>query len=103
MVFSVNPTQDKTQAKFKSVAIQQKGGGSSVSTPAATPTEGEANASSSAATPAGSETVTPGKGTLGSDGSCTCAVSCGSNAFPVAAQGIGAFGGLPGEFSFFFS
>ncbi|KAK7424307.1 hypothetical protein QQX98_000575 [Neonectria punicea] len=101
MVFSINPTEDKTQAMFQALAIEQKGEGAEtpITDPAATPGEAEAPPAASttvASAPEGTEAVTPGQGTIGSDGSCVCHVSCSANSFPVEAQGIGAFGGQPG-------
>ena len=38
-----------------------------------------------------------GVGTLDGEGNCQCVVSCQFNGnFPVAAQGAGSFGGMPG-------
>ena len=120
MTFSINPTAEKTQAMFQAMAIAQKGAGAGT---AITGNGGAANGSEAAAPAAtasttsllplgGSSTttaavagatngVTTGSGTTLADGSCVCAVQCGSigtGAFPaVAAQGVGAFGGMPGE------
>ncbi|KAM3515618.1 hypothetical protein MY11210_000796 [Beauveria gryllotalpidicola] len=156
MVFSINPTAEKTQALFQSMAIAQNGTGEATpitggtGNPGAAPappppanTE-EPNASTSsepgmveptsseggiaeptsseggiveptssepAGEPIASETpsspaaggegegsggATPGQGTVGPDGSCTCAVACNAGGFPAAAQGAGAFGGFAG-------
>ncbi|KAJ0124897.1 serine-threonine rich protein [Diaporthe amygdali] len=113
MTFSINPTAAKTQAMFQSMAIAQNGTG------AATPiTGGSAPPANSAAPPnatgggaaaapaeggsagaaAGGSATTPtmGQGTI-QNGACVCAVSCSVGSFPAAqAQGLGAFGGLPG-------
>lgn len=114
MVFSINPTAEKTQAMFQSLAIQQNGTGegtpitggnaggnppppaqSSEAPPAqnteAPPAQGEQPP------PAGSPEATPGQGTIGADGSCTCVVSCNAGGFPANAQGIGATGGFGGK------
>lgn len=119
MTFSINPTAEKTQAMFQAMAIAQKGAGAGT---AITGNGGAANGSEAAAPAAtesttsllplgGSSTttaavagatngVTTGSGTTLADGSCSCFVQCGSigaGAFPaVAAQGVGAFGGMPG-------
>ncbi|KPM45741.1 hypothetical protein AK830_g738 [Neonectria ditissima] len=102
MVFSINPTADKTQAMFQALAIKQKGEGAEtpITDPAATPGQGEAEAPAASTTvasaPEGTQALTPGEGTLGSDGSCVCIVSCAAGSFPAEAQGLGAFGGQPG-------
>ncbi|KAJ4124323.1 hypothetical protein NW754_000024 [Fusarium falciforme] len=105
MVFSINPTAEKTQAKFKELAIQQKGKGAQTPITGGKPSEQPAAEKPAAEKPAATETASapentgyvPGKGQLGSDGSCTCVVSCSAGSFPAAnAQGIGAFGGMAG-------
>ncbi|OAA66467.1 Cupredoxin [Niveomyces insectorum RCEF 264] len=64
-------------------------GGGSVS---ATGTAGSVGGST------GGNGVVTGLGTVNSDGSCSCAVQCASGSFPaVQAQGLGAFGGMPGS------
>lgn len=113
MTFSVNPTADKTQAMFQAMAIQQNGkgkgtgivGGDAGAPPAEgdkpappPPAEGE-NKGGDAGTPPpaeGSSGATPGQGTVGPDGSCSCVVQCAPGSFPVNAQGVGSFGGLGG-------
>lgn len=122
MVFSINPTAEKTQAMFQQMAIAQKGDGSATpitggdggsaespaappaetpaETPAAPPAEApaEAPAETPAETPAaGGDAMTPGTGTLLGDGSCSCVVACAAGSFPALdAQGLGAFGGVAG-------
>ncbi|KAI1863950.1 uncharacterized protein JN550_009229 [Neoarthrinium moseri] len=104
MTLSINPTAEKTQAMFQAMAIAQKGTGTgsaitgngtaaAPAPPAAAPAAG-----SSAAPAAGAGTIQQGMGTLTPGaGQCVCAVSCGAGAFPaVQAQGLGAFGGIPG-------
>ncbi|OBS25734.1 hypothetical protein FPOA_06269 [Fusarium poae] len=108
MVFSVNPTAEKTHAMFKEMAIQQKGDGklapiqggepappaeSKPAAPAAPPAAPPAEA---APAPPEATGVVPGKGTVAPDGSCVCHVSCAAGAFPAAAQGINSFGGMAG-------
>ncbi|KAI0453168.1 Cupredoxin [Xylaria acuta] len=109
MVFSINPTAEKSQSIFQAMAIQQKGqgAGSAITGNATT----SAVASDVAATGAASATEVAGGATqTGSaggaiqtgtgqlvDGACVCAVTCGAGSFPaVNAQGIGNFGGVPG-------
>ncbi|KAH6897434.1 hypothetical protein B0T10DRAFT_186235 [Thelonectria olida] len=104
MTFSINPTEDKTQAMFQAAAIKQKGDGSQtpITDPSATPAESQveepAATSTAEAPPAQGteEAVTPGKGTMDGDGSCVCIVTCAGSSFPAAAQGVGAFGGVAG-------
>lgn len=117
MTFSINPTAEKSQAIFQSMAIAQKGtgapsaivgGGAANGTappppPAAPPAAAPPPAKSGAAPPpatggaaAGGMTQGIGQLTPGT-GQCVCAVSCAPGSFPaVAAQGLGAFGGMPG-------
>lgn len=105
---SINPTAEKTQAMFQSMAIAQKGkgtgsaitGNGTAAAPAApaAPAAGESSSVSSAA-PAATGSIQQGLGTLQpASGQCVCAVSCGTGAFPAAqAQGAGAFGGFAGS------
>ena len=110
MVFSINPTAEKTQAMFQSLAIQQNGTGEATPITGGNAGENPPPAQSSEATPAqNSETppaqgeqpppagATPGQGTVGADGSCTCVVSCNPGGFPANAQGVGATGGFGGK------
>ncbi|KAH7241645.1 hypothetical protein BKA59DRAFT_556644 [Fusarium tricinctum] len=110
MVFSINPTAEKTQAKFKELAIKQKGDGAATpitggepAPPAAAPAESkpaEAAPAPPAAAPDSAKPeatgVVPGQGTIGADGSCVCMVSCSAGGFPAQAQGINSFGGMAG-------
>ncbi|TQS31716.1 hypothetical protein Golomagni_07996, partial [Golovinomyces magnicellulatus] len=114
MTFSVNPTADKTQTMFQAMAIQQNGKGKGTGIvgdggappppegdkPAAPPAEGDNKGGDMGAPPPppaeGSNGATPGQGTVGPDGSCTCVVQCAPGSFPVNAQGAGSFGGLGG-------
>ncbi|KHN97758.1 Cupredoxin [Metarhizium album ARSEF 1941] len=97
MVFSVNPTADKTHAMFQAMAVAQNGTGSA--TPITGGQQGVApprggNATAGAGRGPG---ATPGQGTVNGDGSCQCIASCSAGAFPApAVQGVGAFGGMPG-------
>lgn len=111
MTFSINPTANKTQAMFEQMAIAQNGtgaatpitGGTSSAAPAAPPVASVASAAppaSSASTgssgSSGSSGLTSGSGTL-SNGQCDCSCLCGVAAFPSAAQGLNAFGGMSGS------
>ncbi|KAK4038930.1 hypothetical protein C8A01DRAFT_17027 [Parachaetomium inaequale] len=117
MVFSINPTAEKTHAQFQAKAIQQngKGAGGAITgnAPAADPnagTGGAANASASAslAVPPGATAtggaagavntgVATGTGQVAADGSCVCAVQCSFGGFPnQAVQGRDSFGGFGG-------
>lgn len=119
MVFSINPTAAKTQAQFQQMAIAQNGtgaatpitGGSSSAAPAPPPAQSAPPAAAppaaappaqsappAAAPPAGGDnSIQPGKGTVGADGSCSCFVQCAPGSFPVnAAQGVGSTGGWGG-------
>ncbi|KAI0900822.1 Cupredoxin [Annulohypoxylon nitens] len=99
MTFSINPSAAKTQAMFQQMAIAQNGtgAGSAITgngTAAASSAVAAAPAASSAAAASGS--INQGSGTI-EGGACVCAVTCSTGSFPaVAAQGIGAFGGLAG-------
>jgi hypothetical protein len=107
MTFSINPTQNKTQAMFQQMAIAQNGTGT-----AAVIAGGQGTGSTSTFSAAGSAatqsfntgnsgssgTLTTGTGTLDSTGACQCSCLCGAASFPNAAvQGVGAFGGIPGK------
>lgn len=115
MVFSVNPTAEKTHAMFQALAISQKGqgGGSAITggaPAAAAPPAGGAPPAAGAPPPAAGAVASgtapdaaqntgfvQGVGTLDGQGNCQCVVSCQFNGnFPVAAQGAGSFGGIPG-------
>ncbi|KAH8677397.1 hypothetical protein BX600DRAFT_125360 [Xylariales sp. PMI_506] len=91
MVFSINPTANKTQDDFVANAKAEKGtAGSAAAGTAATAT------SSSTAT--ATSNIATGTGTLTADNQCVCAAVCGAGSFPVvAAQGLDAFGGTPGS------
>jgi plastocyanin len=124
MVFSINPTAEKTQALFQSMAISQNGtgtgsaitGSSSSAPAAAAPAESStvaagdsAAATSVLATATGAAVATTaatasvptgfavGTGQIDGTGACSCAVVCNVGPFPAVAQGAGAFGGLSGE------
>ncbi|OIW27567.1 hypothetical protein CONLIGDRAFT_439466 [Coniochaeta ligniaria NRRL 30616] len=124
MTFSINPTAEKTQALFQSMAIAQNGtgtgsaitgnGGAAAGSaaPAAessTVAAGEAAAATSISATVGGEAAATsaatgsvptgfavGTGQIDGTGACSCAVVCNVGPFPAVAQGAGAFGGLPG-------
>ncbi|EAQ83944.1 hypothetical protein CHGG_10348 [Chaetomium globosum CBS 148.51] len=114
MVFSINPTAEKTHAQFQALAIQQngKGAGGAITgnPPNADPnagTGGAADASSAIVTPPGATPtdaagavntgIATGVGQVGADGSCVCAVQCSVGGFPnQAVQGRDSFGGFGG-------
>lgn len=121
MVFSINPTPEKTQAMFKELAIAQKGdgegtpivGGPPAEQPAPPADAPPADAPPADAPPAdapaeappaetpppagGDNAVVPGNGVV-QDGQCICMVSCSAGSFPVVeSQGVGSFGGVPGS------
>lgn len=96
MVFSVNPTADKSQATFKSAAISINGTSTDTSSAAGSSAAAVA-ATSVAVAPAASASVVQGSGTLvNGGGACDCSCLCGVNAFPANA-GLGMFGGVGGE------
>ncbi|KAF4119423.1 hypothetical protein GMORB2_4765 [Geosmithia morbida] len=95
MVFSINPTAEKSQAKFKELAIQQEGDAAQ-STPTPTPAPPPANNGTTLV--GGGTGATPGQGLIGSDGSCHCVVSCSAGGFPASSvQGLGSIGGMAGS------
>ncbi|KAK3952943.1 Cupredoxin [Pseudoneurospora amorphoporcata] len=109
MVFSINPTAEKTHAQFQAQAIAQNGtgtdsgitGGTASAAPPAAPSAtvggGGATAVAGGAAQATGNIVT-GVGQVNADGSCVCAVSCAAGSFPnIAAQGVNAFGGVGGS------
>jgi len=119
MVFAINPTPERTFAKFKEVAIQLNGTASATpAAPAAStatavastvtldagagnPTASTTASSAPAlltatATGPGGAMVTGWNQNAGANGACQCACFCGSGSFGPG-QGIGAFGGKPGS------
>ncbi|KAI0426319.1 Cupredoxin [Xylaria sp. FL1042] len=109
MVFSINPTAEKTQAIFQSMAIAQKGQGAGsaitgnsttsavASDVAATSVASATDAAGATETASAGGAIQTGTGQLVA-GACVCAVTCGAGSFPaVNAQGIGNFGGVPGS------
>ncbi|TEY55711.1 hypothetical protein BOTCAL_0230g00040 [Botryotinia calthae] len=105
MVFSINPTANKTQAQFKAMAVAQNGTGIQSAIQGGTPADAAGSgtppsAIASAGVAAATATVASGTGTIGADGACSCSCLCGQAAFPNAAvQGVGMFGGVSGAMS----
>ncbi|KAL2117020.1 hypothetical protein VTJ04DRAFT_9188 [Mycothermus thermophilus] len=119
MVFSINPTAEKTHAKFQEQAIAQAGNGAGSAitgnAPPAVPGNDNAAADPSAsssleplpsatdsagapAAPTDNSGVATGIGEVLPDGACRCAVQCTFNGFPSAQiQGRDAFGGFGGS------
>lgn len=124
MVFSINPSAEKTHAQFQANAIAQEGDGDATGITdgdgAAPPEDSEEAAPSEGgeeAAPTEDGAVLPtdasepidgavnggvvmGVGTIAEDGSCQCAVMCGAGSFPNAGQGVNSFGGMPGTSPF---
>ncbi|KAK4121794.1 Cupredoxin [Parathielavia appendiculata] len=122
MVFSINPTAEKTHAQFQALAIQQNGNGAGsaiTGNPPAADPNASASAGASASSASASGTLAPlpgvattatdaaagaantgvatGTGTIAADGSCVCAVQCSFGGFPnQAVQGRDSFGGWGG-------
>lgn len=84
MVFSLNPTAEKTHEKFKETAIN-----GAAPPPAGGAPPPPSPPAYSAAPP--SPSVVSGHGTVGGDGACSCSCLCGSGSFP--GVGIGGWGG----------
>ncbi|EGO56492.1 hypothetical protein NEUTE1DRAFT_65088, partial [Neurospora tetrasperma FGSC 2508] len=110
MVFSINPTAQKTHAQFQAQAIAQNGtgtdsgitGGNASAAPPAAPSATVGGDTTATAVAGGAAQATgnivTGVGQVAADGSCVCAVSCAAGSFPnVAAQGVNAFGGVGGS------
>jgi hypothetical protein len=117
MVFSINPTAEKTHAQFKEKAISQGGNGAPPANGAAPPNGGvlppilggpppaqsapPAGSPSSVVAPPPSQ-AQPGNGMatgIGqiNNGQCTCSCLCGVASFPnPGLQGRGAYGGMSG-------
>ncbi|KAH7356663.1 hypothetical protein BKA65DRAFT_211803 [Rhexocercosporidium sp. MPI-PUGE-AT-0058] len=110
MTFSINPTENKTQAMFQQMAVAQKGSGAPAvivgGQPGAAPPAPPAAAPPAAAPPApvaappaanAPPAMVGGTGQM-ANGACACSCLCGAAAFPNAAiQGVGAFGGIAGR------
>jgi hypothetical protein len=112
MVFSINPTANKTQEMFKQMAIAQNGTGTTagiVATSAAAGNSMMANtmttivqaSATSAAVPAqtsvsSSPGMVMGSGSTVSGEACSCSCFCGVGQFPSSVQGLEGFGGMSG-------
>lgn len=92
MVFSINATPEKSQGKFKDIALAQ--GAAAPAAPEAPAASAPAKVAEPAA-PAPTNGMAQGQGS-GSGDACACSCFCGVAAFPAADQGQGAFGGMPG-------
>lgn len=118
MVFSINPTAERTHAMFQSLAISQNGNGDAApivgGQPApvqSQPVEGlppldGAPASQSLPPLPGATLAPPAGGNNGvvegigeiQNGACVCSVQCDMGAFPnLEQQGVGAIGGIGGS------
>lgn len=100
MVFSINATPEKSQGKFKDIALAQ--GAAAPAAPAesapakvAEPAAPITSEPAAPAAPAPTNGMAQGQGS-GSGDACACSCFCGVAAFPAADQGQGAFGGMPG-------
>lgn len=97
MVFSINPTAEKTHAQFQANAIAAKGKGAGSGI-----TGNGTVAATSSAAPAATESgvasnIATGNGAM-ETGACVCAVTCSMDGgYPAQAQGIGAYGGFAGS------
>jgi hypothetical protein len=102
MVFSINPTANKTQEMFKQMAIAQNGTGTTagivatstaVAVNSVTNTATATSVYSAISTNAG---IAYGSGVTGSGEACSCSCFCGVAQFPSSVQGLDSFGGMPG-------
>lgn len=107
MTFSINPTAAKSQADFMQLAIAQNGTGEVANIVGGTTSVGAAatTAAAAAAAPVATEAaaangagkdMAAGTGAAGAGGACACSCFCGVSSFPLAAQGVGATGGMAG-------
>ncbi|KFY72098.1 hypothetical protein V499_07751 [Pseudogymnoascus sp. VKM F-103] len=104
MTFSINPTAAKTQADFMQLAIAQNGTGAAANIVGGTTSVGAVAAATTAAAAAATNAVAAagtdmaaGTGAAGAGGACACSCFCGVSSFPLAAQGVGAVGGMSGS------
>ncbi|KAL5346000.1 hypothetical protein ACLOAV_009030 [Pseudogymnoascus australis] len=108
MTFSINPTAAKSQADFMQLAIAQNGTGEVANIVGGTTSVGAAatTAAAAAAAPVATEAaaangagkdMAAGTGAAGAGGACACSCFCGVSSFPLAAQGVGATGGMAGS------
>ncbi len=116
MVFSINPTANKTQEMFKQMAIAQNGTGTTAGIVATSKalainsmmahtmtTVAVTSAKSMMSAPMSTQTainsspgMTYGSGYTGTGGACSCSCFCGVVQFPSSVQGIAGFGGMSG-------
>lgn len=115
MVFSINPTAEKSHEMFKQLAVQQNGtaaansstvqsstttatDSASTTLPASTTDVQLAVSTTSANSPAATSGsgLAQGSGTGSDGGACSCTCLCGPGAFPAGA-GVGNWGGYGGE------
>jgi len=115
MVFSINPTANKTQEMFKQMAIAQNGTGTTAgiaatsaamavnsmantmtTVAAATATSMMSAAMSTQTAVSSSSGMTYGSGFTGSGEACSCSCFCGVAQFPSSVQGLEGFGGMSG-------
>jgi hypothetical protein len=110
MVFSINPTVNKTQEMFKQMAIAQNGTGTAAGIYATSTALANTMTTVAAVTSVYSSVSTQtavssnagmayGSGYTGSGDACSCSCFCGVAQFPSSAQGLGGFGGMSGQFS----
>jgi hypothetical protein len=109
MTFSINPTANKTQAMFQQMAIAQNGTGTaaaivggaanSVAATSSAVLSTQTAVANSGSTSNNAGNMAAGSG-AGAGGTCSCSCLCGVSSFPVAAQGVGAVGGMSGKFFF---
>lgn len=96
MVFSVNPTADKSQEMFKQMAMASgdggDGGGGAGGGAGGNMTGGGNMTAPQLAQPS----IATGEGTQGDGGACSCACLCGKSAFP-AGGGKEGWGGMSGR------
>ena len=98
MVFSINPTADKSMDAFTTAAKAQ--GMAMAAAPAPAPPASTMPAAmatqtaQSGAAPSGTAMTGVVPGMMDAKGSCSC--FCGVGAFPAAEQGVGMMGGYPG-------
>ncbi|OBT73683.1 hypothetical protein VF21_06201 [Pseudogymnoascus sp. 05NY08] len=104
MTFSINPTAAKSQADFMQMAIAQNGTGTAANIVGGTTSVGAVAAATTAAAAAATNAVAAagtgmaaGTGAAGAGGACACSCFCGVSSFPLAAQGVGAVGGMSGS------
>jgi plastocyanin len=89
MVFSINPTADKSADAFKAAAMMQAGGAAMGSSTMMMPATATAASAAQAS-------VVQGMGMTQSDGSCACSCLCGVNDF-LPGTGMNNFGGMGGK------